>query len=223
MEAEAKRLMNAFNGLEVTTLAKSQRHHVKASLKSVDYGKESNWGMDSDSRSQRRINIADDAMSTHSGTSSVTGSLARSAYSTKRLARAKSTLSSSVLTNSRPGSLHRKNSASSVTSEIKHGKSSVVPPLPALPNSISHGHLRAASSSNVSLVRSTGHLPMNTVPEDDKAPATDTMRMEPEELETEMEDIRRRREEVSERYEARLEYLRAKLKGAQLHEKLLRK
>ena len=38
----------------------------------------------------------------------------------------------------------------------------------------------------------------------------------------EMEDIRRRREEVSIRYEARLEYLRAKLKGAQLHEKLLR-
>jgi hypothetical protein len=39
----------------------------------------------------------------------------------------------------------------------------------------------------------------------------------------ELEDIRRRREEVNNRYEARLEYLRAKLKGAQLHEKLMRR
>jgi hypothetical protein len=39
----------------------------------------------------------------------------------------------------------------------------------------------------------------------------------------EMEDLRRRREEVAARYEARLEYLRAKLKGAELHEKLLSK
>ena len=43
---------------------------------------------------------------------------------------------------------------------------------------------------------------------------------EAEEIENEMEDIRRRREEVSLQYEARLEYLRAKLKGAQLREKL---
>lgn len=41
--------------------------------------------------------------------------------------------------------------------------------------------------------------------------------------EEEMEEIRRRREEVMMRYDARLEYLRARLKGAQLHEKLLRK
>jgi len=41
--------------------------------------------------------------------------------------------------------------------------------------------------------------------------------------EEEMEEILRRREEVMMRYEARLEYLRARLKGAQLHEKLLRK
>jgi len=41
-------------------------------------------------------------------------------------------------------------------------------------------------------------------------------------LETEMTDIRRRRAEVMGRYEERLGYLRAKLKGAELHEKLLR-
>jgi hypothetical protein len=38
-----------------------------------------------------------------------------------------------------------------------------------------------------------------------------------------MEDIRRRREEVQQRYDARLDYLRAKLKSAELHEKLLRR
>jgi hypothetical protein len=61
---------------------------------------------------------------------------------------------------------------------------------------------------------------MDTVLEDEKVPM---VRIDAEEIESEMEDIRRRREEVSLRYEARLEYLRAKLKGAQLHEKLMRK
>jgi hypothetical protein len=67
---------------------------------------------------------------------------------------------------------------------------------------------------------------MDVVHEDEdrslSAATAETARME-DDHETEMEDIRRRREEVSLRYEARLEYLRAKLKGAQLHEKLLKK
>lgn len=42
-------------------------------------------------------------------------------------------------------------------------------------------------------------------------------------LETELSDIRRRRQEVTARYQDRLEYLRAQLKGAELREKLLRK
>ncbi|KIM43304.1 hypothetical protein M413DRAFT_18374 [Hebeloma cylindrosporum] len=225
----AKRLMDAFSGLEVTTLAKAQRHHVRPSLRSADFGKgsnvESHWGQDSDGRSQRRITLADDSISMRSGTSagtapSVTVSMARSAYSNKKITRTKlSPLISptSALNNSRPGSLHRKNSSSSVTS---------APPVPPLPNSISHGHLKAANSSNVSLVRSTNHLPMNTVPEDGNLSmtgTTNTIRLDPEDVETEMEDIRRRREEVRQRYDARLEYLRAKLKGAQLHEKLMRK
>lgn len=39
----------------------------------------------------------------------------------------------------------------------------------------------------------------------------------------EIADIRRRRMEVIGRYQARLEYLRARLKSAELHEKLLKK
>lgn len=42
-------------------------------------------------------------------------------------------------------------------------------------------------------------------------------------LESELFDIRRRRQEVTARYQDRLEYLRAQLKGAELREKLLRK
>ena len=64
---------------------------------------------------------------------------------------------------------------------------------------------------------------MDTVLEDEKVSIPATVRLEAEDVENEMEDIWRRREEVSLRYEARLEYLRAKLKGAQLHEKLMRK
>ena len=64
---------------------------------------------------------------------------------------------------------------------------------------------------------------MDTVLEDEKVSMSTTVRLEAEDIENEIEDIRRRREEVSVRYEARLEYLRAKLKGAQLHEKLMRK
>jgi hypothetical protein len=64
---------------------------------------------------------------------------------------------------------------------------------------------------------------MGTVLEDEKLPTSATVKLEAEDIENEIEDIRRRREEVSLRYEARLEYLRAKLKGAQLHEKLMRK
>jgi len=236
VEAEAKRLVDAFNGLEVTTLAKAQRHHIRPSLKSADFGRgsnpESNWGLDSDGRSQRRINLADDSISMVSATTagtapSVTVSMARS-YSSKKIARTKLTplnTPTSVLTNSRPGSLHRKNSSSSVASERRLGKT-MAPPVPTLLNSISHGHLKAANGSNVSLVRSTGHLPMNTVREGADLFATGTInaiRLDPEDVETDIEDIRRRREEVRQRYDARLEYLRAKLKGAQLHEKLMRK
>jgi len=218
VEAEGKRLMDAFSGLEVTTLAKLHRHHIRPSLKSVDFTKgspESHWGPDSESRS-RLISLADDGMSTismRSGTSagttpSMSASLARSVHSPKKATRTKP-----VSFTPKTGSLHRKNSASSLTSERAGGRT--------LSTSISHGHLKGGNLSNISLLRSSGHLPMDTVLEDEKVP--ETVRVDTEEVENEMEDIRRRREEVSLRYEARLEYLRAKLKGAQLHEKLMRK
>jgi hypothetical protein len=95
-----------------------------------------------------------------------------------------------------------------------------VPPVPSLPSG--YGHLGMAGSSNVSLTRSTG---MDALVEDEQSIGASTMRVQEDEVqaENEMYDIRARREEVSMRYETRLEYLRARLKGAQLHEKLLKK
>lgn len=236
LEAEAKRLMDAFTGLEVTTLAKAQRGHVRPSLRSVDFGKnstgDSTWGVDSDGPSQRRINLADDTISMRSGTSvgttpSLSPSVSRSAYSAKKMGRTKLSVNAPIgVSTSRAGSLHRKNSSSSVASDKRPAKASMAPPVPALPAAIAQiHHLKSASVSNISLARSTGHAPMNTVPEDELMSASGTIKSlrVNEELESEMDDIRRRREEVSHRYDARLEYLRAKLKGAQLHERLMRK
>ncbi|TFK20002.1 hypothetical protein FA15DRAFT_708478 [Coprinopsis marcescibilis] len=236
VEAEQRRLMDAFNGLELTTLSKARRHHPpKPSLKSADLAKGSSQGEGSqwtarlsDTRSQRRLNPSEsDVLSIRSGVSvgtapSVAPSMARSAISSRsKSLRAKgSHILSPNGTLASPASLQRKNSSSSFTStDRRHEKSQMqAPPVPALPAAISHGHLRAMNNSSISLVRSTGHLPMDVVHEDEDA----RIGME-DEAENEMDDIRRRREEVALRYEARLDYLRAKLKGAQLHEKLMKK
>ena len=108
------------------------------------------------------------------------------------------------------------------------------------------GRLAAAggSSSSLNLRGSSAHLPLAPVRErdsteiqpslsldttgsDSSAPLGLGLRREDgEEVEAaakEVADVRRRRAEVVGRYEERLEYLRAKLKGAELHEKLLRK
>ncbi|KAK0204830.1 hypothetical protein DFS33DRAFT_1382721 [Desarmillaria ectypa] len=97
-----------------------------------------------------------------------------------------------------PNSIRRKGSVSSVSSQ---GTSLLSVNRPTL-------------SSHTSLSRSSGHLPLGV----HGTRSSDTVG-----LEDDMIDIQRRRLEVTRRYEARLEYLRARLKGAELHEKLLKK
>lgn len=230
VEAEARRLMDAFNGLELTTLTRVQRRQGRHPLVTENGNGadvDSTWTLIPDNKSQRRINVADnDGISLRSGTSAGTApSMARSAYSGRKVVRQKTSLNTSFsLSSSRPGSLHRKNSASSLGSqERRAGRGSMAPPVPALPSTATYGHLGVSNNSSVSLARSTGYAPMDVVPEDKLTSGTTLLREEEVHFETEMEDIQRRRAEVSVRYEARLEYLRAKLKGAQLHEKLLRK
>lgn len=236
VEGEARRLMDAFSGLELTTLSKTQRHRPRRlELGGSQYGggsggrsagPDSTWG-DSDGKSAKRVHLGDsDGISMKSGISIGTAPslAARSTYSYNSR-RVKGTLPSPMAVSPlTPSSLHRKSSNASVTErEREERRARVLPPVPALPEGISNGHLRAASSSNTSLItKSNSHLPMSTVPEDDRSMAT-LQGEEVEDNDMDLDDIRRRREEVSHRYEARLEFLRAKLKSAQLHEKLLRK
>ncbi|KAF8650146.1 hypothetical protein AX16_005381 [Volvariella volvacea WC 439] len=235
VEAEARRLMDAFHGLELTTMTKIQRRQALSA--GEDDSVESTWTLiPPDGQSARRLPIHgdSDAASTRSGASAGTApSMARSAHSAsvrKVVIRSKSNLTTGSLAvshGSKPSSLHRKNSISSVTSqERKHMlKNSVPPPVPAIP--AAYGHLAAHNASSVSLARSNGHLPLAAGVEDDKSSVGNSplRRIETgkQGAESEIEEIRRRRDEVNSRYEARLEYLRAKLKGAQLHEKLLKK
>lgn len=229
VEAEVKRLMDAFTGLEVTTLSKTQRSRGYSITRS-EAGRPSNVGSVVESR--RRFNVSEsDAGSIRSANTAGTGP-SKSASSVRIGLRAKASITTSLAlsaTPSRPGSLRRKNSSSSVQS---HGvpKPPPVPavPLPALPpNHGMFGAMNGANISSVSLARSA-HV-MQVVPEDDTRSVVDTVTTtirlddDAEEGSDEMDDIRRRREEVHQRYDARLDYLRAKLKSAELHEKLLRR
>ncbi|KAH9065401.1 hypothetical protein EDB87DRAFT_1784500 [Lactarius vividus] len=237
VEAEGRRLMDAFNGLELSALTrKSQSPALSSSGHFLQ-------GFDSfDSSWSFRPPKDADGMSLRSTTSN--GTSHRSPVRTPR------TLPNPPLV-SQPILLGRKSSLSSISSRGRSGPTNGAPHLPALPSSL--GRLWAGSSSSVNLTRSTGHLPLAPVAEGDSRESveghvrhlhidttpsallgtTTPVSSRKHEvvgdegdilaLETEMVEIRRRRAEVMGRYDERLGYLRAKLKGAELHEKLLRR
>ncbi len=239
VEAEGRRLMDAFNGLELSALTrKSQSPALPSSGHFLQ-------GFDSfDSSWSFRPAKDADGMSLRSTTSNGTSlSAHRSPVRTPR------TLPNPPLV-SQPILLGRKSSLSSISSRGRSGPTNGAPHLPALPSSL--GRLWAASSSSVNLTRSTGHLPLAPVAEGDSRESVEghvrhlhidtspsaLLGTTPNSsrkngvvgdegdmiaLESEMAEIRRRRVEVMGRYDERLGYLRAKLKGAELHEKLLRR
>ncbi|KAJ7069860.1 hypothetical protein C8F01DRAFT_1246032 [Mycena amicta] len=221
VEAEARRLMDAFSGLELSTLTKHRRTSAMGPQDSVatlipDHGARSGTDI-SDAASMRSATSAGTSASRRrqkpSGPVSMHGYSSRSdsGYGTSSLRVGSSTLD-------------RKNSVSSMgSSRLGIGPSRsasegtgglMVPPVPPLPLGMSLG-----GSSTPSLARSTGHLPMSVLHEGEPVLTVDLD--EEREFGQEMDDLRRRREEVARRYESRLEYLRAKLRGAELHEKLL--
>ncbi|KAJ6508980.1 hypothetical protein C8R45DRAFT_461611 [Mycena sanguinolenta] len=253
VEAEARRLMDAFNGLELSTITKRKRIALTGPRDSVATLVPEARVSFARSRRGSDAERDGDAMSLRSATSAGTtpSMTSRRAPSTHRsggggglkahgpAVHAAGFVSSA--SSSRVGSLHRKNSGSSFgsthtnprlgigvhrheQSASSHSPTSangngslMVPPVPPLPLGMSLGLM----GSTPSLSRSTGHLPMGIVREDE---AVLTVDLDDErEFGIEMEELRRKREEVAARYETRLEYLRAKLKGAELHEKLLSK
>ncbi|EIN12706.1 hypothetical protein PUNSTDRAFT_118426 [Punctularia strigosozonata HHB-11173 SS5] len=246
VEAEGRRLLDAFNGLELSTLTKKQHPPLSAKLSSGASYRDPlgsthtlvpgrSRSPASGRRSPRGLgfNMDQDAVSTHSGKSGRTDVSSRSRLLPSR-PRVVTPSSGSPLV-SQPITLSRKTSLSSMSSRGKQALSKLDVPTSAL------GRLAMASSSTVNLGRSSGHLPLATVMEGDGTPDRRTRRAavrplpsipvpgtreDPDEyaaLEAEMSDIRKRRAEVTARYETRLEFLRAKLKSAEMHEKLLRK
>lgn len=249
VEAEGRRLLDAFNGLELSTLTK--RHRRVPTLTSLTAGDpndvgelneslQSKWTIVPEGRSGFRSD--NDGMSVHSGRSVGTTMSGPRSMKSGRAGRMLPT--SGPAPHSAP--ITRKSSLSSVSSRgtnLASQSHSTVPPVPGLPNvhrkesvvhiSKSNGQLRLApveeagghflsvsdGASDVSRTWSDAsggdahRRPKRAVSDEDA---------ELRAIEKELGDIRRRRGEVTARYEARLEYLRAKLKAAEIREKLLR-
>lgn len=241
IEAEGRRLLDAFNGLELSTLVRQQRHPGHAPLATATLlpspiDSDAHWKKTLSPPASLRGAKENDAMSTRSGGS------ARTALSRKR--------SPSLTSRTRqlypgapvlqPVTLGRKNSVTSISSRTRSGTAPSLPP----------GRLTFGSTSSLNLRGSTSHLPLAPVSETEpssqlppprriwedivpKSPGgsqySGSVRPSGSEdddisaLEAEMADIRRRRAEVTARYQARIEYLRARLKSAELREKLLRR
>ncbi|CDO76084.1 hypothetical protein BN946_scf184649.g10 [Trametes cinnabarina] len=253
VEAEGRRLLDAFNGLELSTLTRKQRKPpVIPPIPSHGSLSDPTW-LNGDRRSIRGGKDSDALSYKSNGSGRTTMSMKRSPSVGGKMRTV-----NSVGTLVSQHAVMRKGSFSSVSSRGR----AAPPSLPNLAN-----HLGLGSSSSVNLARSTGHLPLETVEETEGNPPqrrtvrkrdsrwTETASMgssnpispvtrsdagstgtggrrgaaaqlDDEELvsmEAELADIRRRRAEVTARYESRLEYLRARLKGAELREKVLRK
>jgi hypothetical protein len=232
LEAEGGRLVDAFNGLELSALT---RHHpprtpsvrrVRMGTGGSDYGSRGggseHGGRGGGSEYGGSVHLSTgggtpcdvDAQSTYSASAASSVSQPRSQPQSHRNNSLRAPLSTSASA--------RKRSMSSMSSRAHvaaNGSTHASQNSPGLTLS----KLRELGSvSSVNLVRdSSVHLPstvhnspVREVPDDDVSIAV---------LENELSDIRRRRGEVMARYQARLEYLRAQLRGAEMREKLMRR
>lgn len=237
VEAEGRRLLDAFNGLELSTLVKHQNGSAHAPLSaamvSSPVDSEAPWKLNTLSPTASiRTGKDPDAMSIVSAASGVSRKRAPSVTN-----RPKPFSVSGSAPVHQPVTLGRKASMSSMSSRGRSGTT---------PSHASPGRHKFGSTSSINLTRSTGHLPLATVSEHEMPYASSPLRpvdnpSTPEgsqyagsvrrldrdgdiaALEAEMTDIRKRRTEVTARYDARLEYLRARLKGAELREKLMKR
>jgi len=232
VDEERKHLLDAFAGLELSTLIKQQGQLSHALQLPSPPGSEDGWKgpkLASEQMSMRSSNMDVDTNSLKSIGSSRTGSMRKASLIRNGVNRPPLP-PSGLSTDS--GSLRRKLSTSTISSSSKL-VSPVSSPLSPRPS----GRLKLGSTSSVNLTRSTGHLPLATVAETDgprrshspPPPLPDKSLLSPSRpsiqhntVGDEMADIQRRRAEVNARYDARLEYLRARLKGAELREKVLK-
>ena len=223
-EDEGRRLVEAFNNLESTMtrrIQKQKAHRLPtttpANINILLGGREwrehrlvsspSTPSLDSKPRHLSSVESNSDGISIRSGSSNKT-SLSQS-RSIPLLPKPPpiSPFSSHFRTSSI--AMRRKDSVSSMSSQA--------------PSHVSAGMLGVSSLS-----RSTSHLALRRLKDSQMSISTETVgqivsdRQDSDE-DVELSDIRKRREDLIGRYTARLEFLNAKLKGAELHEKLLRK
>ncbi|KDR79041.1 hypothetical protein GALMADRAFT_138001 [Galerina marginata CBS 339.88] len=225
-EDEARRLIDAFNNLEATTFRRLQKQNARrlptttpANINVLLEGREwrehrlisspSSPLFDSKRHILSSTESNSDGLSIRSGSSNKTSlSQSKSISSLPKLTPSASPLSLRFRKSSI--SLARKGSVSSISSQ----GTSVLP---------SSGMLSAGNPSSLS--RSTSHLALRKL-KDRGMISNETIGVtspDDGDDDPEISDIRKRRDELINRYTARLEFLRAKLKGAELHEKLLRK
>ncbi|KAF8440910.1 hypothetical protein L210DRAFT_3447882 [Boletus edulis BED1] len=211
MEAEGRRLLDAFNGLELTARTRSQQQSGQTSLPrspSISTMNRRNGGEYTDSFLTAGGSASGRGTPYHGSDTDGVSLRSTTSYGTNISQPRSHRLNPSLRTAGPLGALsaaNRKRSMSSLSSRAR------VPPS-STPPTLTHARLgELGSVSSVNLVRLPGS--MSTMDED----------LEMTGLEVELFDIRRRRQEVTARYQDRLEYLRAQLKGAELREKLLRK
>ncbi|KAI0345720.1 hypothetical protein BDW22DRAFT_1481935 [Trametopsis cervina] len=250
VEAEGRRLLDAFNGLELSTLVRQQRQPGNAPLASASFIT-SPMDVEAPWRSYPAPVSASAFAAARTGkdpdvVSIISASSGRTALSQSRTPSVRSRPRQLNPSNGalvfQPVTLSRKTSMSSISSRHKNGT--------AASNSL--GRMGLGSSSSLNLRGSSAHLPLATVSEAETAHPSLPLKMSSsakgslaplspngshhsesirnlhddediQALQAEMAEIRRRRAEVTARYEARIEYLRARLKGAELREKLLKR
>ena len=217
-EDEVRKLVDAFNGLEASALRRFQTQHarrlpvttpdVNVLLEGREWREHRLIPSPSpvlDFKERYMLNSVD---STGDGISIRSGSSYQTSISqTKSISSLHKNPPGSPLSphfRSHPLYPARKNSISSISSQR-----------------VSFNSTRMFAVTSSSLPRSGSHLAHPKLK--GKNNSKEGIGLEEGDDESEISDIRKRREELVSRYTARLEFLRAKLKGAELHEKLLRK
>lgn len=224
-EDEGRRLVEAFNNLESTTTRRVQKQKAHrrptttpANINILLGGKE--W------REHRLVSSPSspllDSKPRHilsSAESNSDGISIRSGSSNKTsLSQSRSIPSLPKQPPISPLSPHFR--ASSITMPRKDSVSSMSSQAPS--------HVSAGMLGVSTLSKSTSHLALRRLKDSQMSISTETVGQiatdsQDSDEDAELSDIRKRREDLIGRYTARLEFLNAKLKGAELHEKLLRK
>ncbi|KAG5730961.1 hypothetical protein E4T56_gene7144 [Termitomyces sp. T112] len=213
-EAEAQRLLEAFNNVKsLTSFRVTQQNarrlraptpeHVTTVMNGSNWRKYTPAQFSPQERKSHypapTVEPVTDDSSVRSNSPSIKRTLSRSKSISSLRSRQNLTspLSARISTSfsSPPPSILRKSSMSSISSQARFGV-------------ISHTHL---SQSN-------GHLPLRKFAEGVYVTDVDDAETADTESHPEVFEIQRRRDEVVARYNARLEYLQARLKSAELHE-----